>query len=139
MTRPSAKQRSAKKRSGLSAYVIGQKAPAGALRLGVVRRPPRGVRRENYGPYFDLWLPLLAPSPSLLSWWHEGEPSDERFRAYTKRFHREMATSDKRSAIALLAALSKRTPISLGCYCDRPQCHRFLLERLIGDAATLRD
>ncbi len=120
----------------LSTYRIGDKTPRGALRLATVRHLPRGVRREDRGAYFDLWLPLLAPSRALLRWWLDGEISDRRFRTFARRYNREMAASDPRGVIALLAAASRRMPIAIGCYCDRPQCHRALLERLIRDVAA---
>ena len=123
---------------GLSTYVIGKPAPGGALRIATVRLPPRGVKKEKHAELFDVWLPLLAPSRALLSWWRNGEPSAARFRDFTARYHREMAAPEPRQAFDLLAAAARRTPIAIGCYCDRPQCHRFLLERLIGDAAAHR-
>jgi uncharacterized protein YeaO (DUF488 family) len=131
MTRPSGKKRS---RPGLSTYIIGQEAAPGSLRLGTVRRPPRGVRKEKLGDYYDVWLPLLAPSDDLLRWWNADEASTARFRTFTQRYKKEMAGSDKRSAVALVAALATRLPVAIGCYCDRPQCHRFLLERMIREA-----
>jgi uncharacterized protein YeaO (DUF488 family) len=129
MTRPSAK------RLKLSAYRIGDTAPRGALRLGTVRHLPRGVKREDRGDYFDVWLPLLAPSRELLRWWLDGEMSDARFRTFAKRYEREMAGSDTQGAIALVAAMAQRTKVALGCYCERKQCHRFLLEKLVAKAA----
>lgn len=125
MTPPSAKGLK------LSDYRIGEPAPKGAVRLGAVRRLPRGVKREYRGEYFDVWLPLLAPSRELLRWWLGGAMSDARFKVFTKRYEREMATSDAQGAIALVAAMAAQMPVALGCYCDRKQCHRFLLERLI--------
>jgi uncharacterized protein YeaO (DUF488 family) len=120
----------------LSAYRIGGTAPNGALRLGTVRHLPRGVKREDRGEYFDIWLPSLAPSRELLRWWLDGERSEARFRAFSKRYEREMATSDAQGAIALVAAMARQTPVALGCYCDRRQCHRFVLEQLVRRAGT---
>ena len=36
--------------------------PDEGARLGTVRRPPRGIRKEDYARlgYYDSWLPLLA-------------------------------------------------------------------------------
>lgn len=121
-------------RAGLSTYVIGRDKAPGALRLGIVRHLPRGVRREDRGEYFDVWLPSLAPSRELLRWWLAGEPSEARFTTFAKRYRREMDTSETRGTIALLAAAAVHMPVAIGCYCDRPQCHRVLLERLIRDA-----
>ena len=115
----------------LSAYRIGDKAPKGALRLGTVRHLPRGVKREERGKYFDVWLPLLAPSRELLRWWLGGVMSKARFKIFTRRYRREMDSSEARGTIALVAAMARRMPVALGCYCDRPQCHRVLLETLV--------
>ena len=128
MTRPSADSLK------LEAYRIGDKAPRGALRLGTVRHLPRGVTREERGEYFDIWLPLLAPSRELLRWWLASEMSDARFRIFAKRYEREMATSEAKGAIALVAAMARQTPVALGCYCERQQCHRFVLEKLVRGA-----
>jgi uncharacterized protein YeaO (DUF488 family) len=119
----------------LTAYRIGDKAPRGALRLGTVRHLPRGVKREERGEYFDVWLPLLSPSRALLRWWLGGAMSDTRFRTFSKRYAREMATSDTQGTIALIDAMARHMPVALGCYCDRSQCHRFLLEAMIRKAA----
>jgi uncharacterized protein YeaO (DUF488 family) len=124
-------RRSAKATAGISTYVIGKDKARGALRLGTVRHLPRGVRREDRGDYFDVWLPSLAPSRQLLRWWLDGEPTEARFRIFTKRYRREMASSEPRGTIALLAAAARRMPVAIGCYCDRPQCHRVLLEELV--------
>ena len=121
-------------RAGLSTYVIGRDKAPEALRLCTVRHLPRGVRREDRGEDFDVWLPSLAPSRELLRWWLAGEPSEARFTTFAKRYRREMDTSETRGTIALLAAAAVHMPVAIGCYCDRPQCHRVLLERLIRDA-----
>lgn len=81
MTRRSGKRLAGK--NGLSTYIIGKNATVGALRLGTVRRPPRGVRKEKLGDYYDVWLPLLAPSDALLRWWNGDESSAARFRTFT--------------------------------------------------------
>ena len=134
MTRPSGKKRSSQGLK-LAAYRIGGPAPKGAVRLGTVRHLPRGVKREDRGAYFDVWLPLLSPSRELLRWWLDGNMTDARFKTFAKRYGREMAGSDTQGAIALVAAMAKHTPVALGCYCDREQCHRFLLEAMIREAA----
>jgi uncharacterized protein YeaO (DUF488 family) len=139
MTRRSAKRRSADHLQ-LSAFRIGEGPGDGAaLRIATVRLPPRGVKKEKHAELFDVWLPLLAPSRELLSWWRKGPPDAARFRDFATRYHREMAAPETRQAIDLVAAAARRTPIAIGCYCDRPQCHRFLLERLIRNAAAQRD
>jgi uncharacterized protein YeaO (DUF488 family) len=116
--------------------------PAEGPRLGTVRRPPRGVRREDYsrGDYFDLWLPDLAPSAPLVSWAHSKSFTDQRWSTYARRYRSEMRVPAARRLIALLAALSTVADFSVGCYCaDESRCHRSLLRELLVEAgATVR-
>ena len=104
------------------------------LRIGTARRPPRGVRKSDYGKlnYYDVWLPDLAPSQKWVSWALSAPWTDARWRKYARNYRREM--SDPRAArlIELLAALSKKTNLSVGCYCeDEKRCHRSLLRELL--------
>lgn len=120
----------------LSTYRLGtDRGTEEGLRIGTTRYLPRGVPKAHYAArgYFDVWLPLLAPSRELLAWYRaEERPAGEFFRRYRK----EMAATDPRQAILLLAALAKRTPLSVGCYCaDDGRCHRTELARLIRKAA----
>ena len=104
------------------------------LRLGTVRRPPRGVRKEDYAArnYFDVWLPELAPSAPLVSWALSEPFTPRRWAVYERGYRREMKKPAARRLIALLAALSSRTNFSVGCYCaDENQCHRSLLKKLL--------
>jgi uncharacterized protein YeaO (DUF488 family) len=111
------------------------------LRLGTVRRPPRGVRKEDYGrrDYFDLWLPDLAPSAPLVSWALSEPFTERRWASYARRYRREMQAPAARRLVALLAALSSQANFSVGCYCaDESHCHRSLLRELLAEAgATL--
>ena len=120
----------------LSTYRYGSPRNRGeGLRLGTTRYLPRGVAKKDYakGGYFDVWLPLLAPSRELLSWFLHG---DRKIEDFYRRYRKEMTATDARQAIALLAELSKRTPIAVGCYCaDESRCHRTELARLIMAAA----
>ena len=93
------------------------------LRVGTVRRPPRGVAKSEHaaGDWYDVWLPELAPSPALLKW--------ARFAA---RYRREMTAPDKAHLLILLALLSARADFSVGCYCaDETRCHRSVLRTLL--------
>lgn len=105
------------------------------LRLGVARHAPRGVRREDRARlgHFDLWLPLLAPSPALLrAYKHEGLG----FAAFARRYRAEMRAPACRQVITLLAGLAREIRFSVGCPCaDSARCHRSLLRALIADAA----
>jgi uncharacterized protein YeaO (DUF488 family) len=105
------------------------------LRIGTVRCLPRGVKKDEYAAkdYFDVWLPTLAPSRELIHKLKSGEVSQKQFFA---AYRREMRQPEARHTIDLLAALARRTPIAIGCYCEDPaQCHRSVLEELIRAAA----
>lgn len=115
------------------------RAPDEGLRLGTVRRPPRGVKKEDYGrrDYFDLWLPDLAPSAELVSYAYAQEFTPQRWTTYARRYRREMRTPEAQRLIALLAALSRQTNLSVGCYCeDDTRCHRSLLRELLREAGA---
>jgi uncharacterized protein YeaO (DUF488 family) len=122
-------------------YQLGTSRRRGeGLRIGVVRRPPRGVHKEDYArlDYYDVWLPLLAPSQELLSWIHARDAADSGvWREFAKRYRHEMlSNTNSRQAIRLLAELAQRTPIAIGCHCENEQrCHRSILLQLVRDAA----
>jgi uncharacterized protein YeaO (DUF488 family) len=105
------------------------------LRIGTVRRPPRGVAKSDLAKrdFYDLWYPLLAPSEALLK--EALGASDERtWKAFVRKFRREMAASDASRTLDLLAALSHQTDFSMGCYCkDEARCHRSVLRSLLAD------
>lgn len=108
--------------------------PKEGLRIGTVRRPPRGVRKADYArrDYFDLWLPELAPSAPLVSWALSEPFTSKRWAAYEQRYLREMRQPAAQRLIALLAAMSTQTDFSIGCYCeDQSRCHRSLLKALL--------
>jgi uncharacterized protein YeaO (DUF488 family) len=111
------------------------------IRLGTVRRPPRGVKQADYSRknFFDLWLPDLAPSSSLLAWARATPFNDARWLVFARRYRREMLQPGPRRLIALLAALSSTSNFSVGCFCeDESHCHRSLLRNLLAEAgATL--
>ncbi len=109
------------------------------LRLGTVRRPPRGVRKEEYASrdFYDLWLPELAPSAELFSYAMAEPLTAKRWTAYARRYRAEMAKPAAQRLLGLLAALSSRTDLSVGCYCaDESHCHRSLLRELLVDAGA---
>jgi uncharacterized protein YeaO (DUF488 family) len=111
------------------------------VRLGTVRRPPRGVKKRDFGrlDYFDIWTPELAPSELLMKWAHAEPLTDKRWAVFAKRYRREMSASAAQRLIALLASFSRTTDFSVGCYCEHEtRCHRSLLRTLLADAgATL--
>jgi uncharacterized protein YeaO (DUF488 family) len=108
--------------------------PKEGLRIGTVRRPPRGVRKEDFARlnYFDMWLPELAPSAPLVSWLLSEPITPKRWADFARRYRREMAQPGAQRIIALLAALSSQTNFSVGCYCqDEKLCHRSLLKEIL--------
>jgi uncharacterized protein YeaO (DUF488 family) len=97
------------------------------LRLGTVRRPPRGVRKADYARrnYYDLWLPDLAPSTKLLS-------LSKDWGRFAKAYRREMKRPAAQRLVELLARLSHHANFSVGCYCEREErCHRSILRQLL--------
>ena len=107
------------------------------LRIGTVRRPPRGVRKSDYGRrnYYDLWLPELAPSQKWVSWALAEPWTDARWRKYARNYRREMREPRAQHLLELLAALSHSSNLSIGCYCEREErCHRSLLRELLRQA-----
>ncbi len=103
------------------------------LRLGTVRRPPRGVPKAEFASrdFYDVWLPDLAPSEELLK---EGlHATEERaWRRFVRRYRMEMKRPEAARLLALLAAFSERTDFSVGCYCaNEAHCHRSELRELL--------
>ncbi len=113
--------------------------PGEGMRVGTVRRPPRGVRKEDFATldYFDVWLPELAPPGEMVSWALSEPWTDKRWATYAKAYRKQMSTPESRHLIQLLATLSKQTNLSVGCYCeDESRCHRSLLRELLVEAGA---
>ena len=109
------------------------RSPGEGLRIGTVRRPPRGVRKEQTASrdFYDLWFPVLAPSAETMGAFRK-EMSEPAWRRFARAYRKEMARPDASHALDLLAALSHRTSFSVGCYCqDERRCHRSLLRGLL--------
>lgn len=109
------------------------RAKGEGLRVGTVRRPPRGVPKSEYASrdLYDVWLPDLAPSEGLVK---AGLlAADERtWGTFVKRYRTEMKRPEAARLLALLAALSHQTNLSVGCYCeDEAHCHRSVLKALL--------
>jgi uncharacterized protein YeaO (DUF488 family) len=109
------------------------RAPGEGLRIGTVRRPPRGVPKSKFasGNWYDVWFPLLAPSDATVKV-GLGAKTDREWAAFAKRYRSEMAKPDASRALDLLAALSRGADFSVGCYCeDESRCHRSVLRTLL--------
>ncbi len=119
---------------------LGSPRAAGeGLRLGTVRRPPRGVPKSEQASrdFYDLWLPDLAPSAELVAFAQSKEWTASHWSSFVRRYRREMAAPSAQRLIALLAALSHQTNLSAGCYCeDATRCHRASLAELFREAGA---
>ena len=107
-----------------------RRARGEGVRLGTVRRPPRGVKKTDYArlDYYDLWLPDLAPSAPLIAKAHKD------WNAFAQAYRREMARPAAARLLGLLAVLSRSTNFSVGCYCaDEARCHRSVLRALLSE------
>ena len=105
------------------------------LRIGTVRRPPRGVPKEEFAArdFYDTWLPELSPSQELVSRAMAAE-TDNEWQAFMRAYRKEMGTPAARHLLELLAELSHRTDIAVGCYCeDENRCHRSVLRELLAE------
>jgi uncharacterized protein YeaO (DUF488 family) len=109
--------------------------PGEGLRIGTVRRPPRGVSKSDFArlDYYDVWFPNLSPSAELVK--EALNASDGRaWSEFRRKFRREMSTPDRSRELDVLAALSHHTNLSLGCYCEHEKrCHRSLLRELLAE------
>lgn len=111
------------------------RAPHEGLRIGTVRRPPRGVPKSEFssGNWYDVWLPNLAPSHETVKL-GLGAKSEREWGAIVKRYRAEMANPESSRVLDLLAALSHESNFSVGCYCeDESRCHRSILRELLRD------
>jgi uncharacterized protein YeaO (DUF488 family) len=115
--------------------------PGEGLRIGTVRFPPRGVRKEDYArlDFFDVWFPVVAPSRELLAWVKKHDIANDAAskRTFQQRYARELESDPAaRQSVLLLAALAQQTAISIGCFCeDESNCHRSILKTVIEEAA----
>jgi uncharacterized protein YeaO (DUF488 family) len=110
-----------------------RRSPDEGLRIGTVRRPPRGVPRAEFASrdFYDVWLPLLAPSEELLKR-GQAAVTERDWKAFSRRYLAEMKAPDPARTLDVLAALSRQTNFSVGCYCkDESRCHRSLLRKLL--------
>ena len=109
------------------------RAPGEGLRIGTVRRPPRGVPKTEYASrgFYDVWLPNLAPSEALLRSARAGQ-GERAWKSFVRRYRAEMKRPEASRVLDLLAALSHGASFSVGCYCaDESRCHRSILRGLL--------
>ena len=108
------------------------------VRIGTVRRPPRGVPKSAFSSHnwYDVWYPNLAPSKETVKLGQEAE-TPVQWRAFVRKYRAEMAAPDTARTIELLAALSRQTNFSVGCYCEEEEhCHRSVLRELLEEAGA---
>jgi uncharacterized protein YeaO (DUF488 family) len=105
------------------------------LRIGTVRRPPRGVPKSEFAKrdFYDVWLPTLSPSPPLVAL--ALKTTDERsWNTFERKFRAEMRKPEAAHTLDVLAGLSHQTDFSLGCYCENEaRCHRSILKKLLAE------
>jgi uncharacterized protein YeaO (DUF488 family) len=110
------------------------------IRLGTVRRPPRGVPKSQFAKrdFYDVWLPALSPSQALVTL-ALGSSDERSWKTFERKFRTEMRQHDASRLLDLLAAMSHQTDFSLGCYCEsEKRCHRSVLRALLEErGATL--
>jgi uncharacterized protein YeaO (DUF488 family) len=109
--------------------------PGEGLRIGTVRRPPRGVPKSEYAArdWYDVWLPNLAPSPQTVKLGLSAR-TEREWAAFARKYRAEMSSPDTTRLLDLLAALSHQVNFSVGCYCeDEARCHRSVLRGLLAE------
>lgn len=114
------------------------RAKGEGIRIGTVRRPPRGVPKAEFAEqdWYDVWFPTLAPSiPAMKQALAAETPA--QWAAFARKYRAEMTRPDARHAIGLLATLSHQSSFSVGCYCENEaHCHRSILRELLSEAGA---
>jgi len=109
------------------------RAPNEGLRIGTVRRPPRGIPKSKFSSdnWYDAWLPNLAPAPETVKLGLDAQ-TPRQWAAFARRYRSEMKIPDNNRILDLLAVLSHETHLSVGCYCaEESRCHRSVLRQLL--------
>lgn len=110
-----------------------ERVPNEGIRVGTVRRPPRGVPKNEYSTqnWYDVWFPNLSPSLELMKLGQNAKNENE-WKGFLRKFRAEMTTPENSRTLDLLAALSHQSNVSIGCYCaDEQHCHRSVLRSLL--------
>ncbi|MES2073244.1 MAG: DUF488 family protein [Pseudomonadota bacterium] len=111
------------------------------LRIGTVRRPPRGVPKAEFSSrnYYDVWFPNLAPSVEVMQAAKDAQ-SEADWKSFARRYRAEMTTTENGRVLDLLVALSRQTSFSVGCYCENEaHCHRSILRELLAERGAQID
>lgn len=121
------------------------RTPNEGLRIGTVRRPPRGVPKSEFSSrnYYDVWYPELSPEPETMALAQESHrlhdagltaEAAKQWTQFAKQFHKQLALPPAERTLQLLAALSRQTNFSMGCYCEyEARCHRSILRSLLAE------
>ena len=120
----------------MSISVVRLGSPRGrneGLRVGTIRRPPRGVKKADIAKrdFYDVWLPIVSPSPLLIAQLKKS-PDDATWKRFERGYRAAMKKPDAAHILDLLAALSHHTNLAVGCYCeDESRCHRSILKKML--------
>lgn len=117
------------------------RTPGEGLRIGTVRRPPRGVPKSEFAKqdWYDVWYPNLAPSVETMKLGQQAE-TPAQWNAFVRKYRSEMAAPEAAHSIALLAAMSQHSEFAVGCYCENEaHCHRSVLRDLLKDQGAKVD
>ena len=117
------------------------RAEGEGVRIGTVRRPPRGVPKSDFATqdWYDVWFPTLSPSAETVKLGHQAA-TPAQWAAFKRKYRAEMAAPDSSHAVALLAKLSHQANFSVGCYClDEARCHRSVLRELLAEQGAKFD
>ena len=121
---------------GIRIVRLGTPRAAGeGLRIGTVRRPPRGVPKSEFAKrdFYDTWLPNLSPGAPLMAQ-GQAAKTDQDWAAFKRQFHAQMKQPEASHLLDALAALSHQTSFAIGCYCeDENHCHRSVLRQLLAE------
>ncbi|MBX9602464.1 MAG: DUF488 family protein [Bryobacteraceae bacterium] len=115
------------------------RGPGEGLRIGTVRRPPRGVPKAEFAArdFYDVWLPQLSPSPDLVQQAMSAR-DDREWQAFRRKFRQELNQPESSRLLDLLAAMSKQTNFAVGCYCqEEARCHRSVIRELLSQRGAI--
>lgn len=113
--------------------------PEEGLRIGTVRRPPRGVSKTDFAKknWYDVWYPSLSPTNETMKLGLTAS-TDKEWAAFVRTFRKEMKAPEVSRTLDLLAAMSHSADFSVGCYCeDEKRCHRGVLRELLAERGAL--